>query len=89
VLHDIFELVKALAWPCVTVYIVVKFGSGITSLLNELPPLVRRVRSAHGLGIEIELDRLSEELPLAEQQAQALTLEPVPEPKKQGVEQNG
>lgn len=40
------------------VYVVVKFGPGITAVLNEIPLLVRRMRSAHGLGAEIELDRL-------------------------------
>lgn len=42
--------------------------------MHELPFLVRRMRSAHGLGIEIELDKIGDELPRAELQAQSLTL---------------
>lgn len=82
--HDILELVKALAWPSVTVWIVLKFEPGITSLLGELPTLARRMRSAHGLGIEIELEKLDSELPVAEQQAQELSLTPIQNQKKSG-----
>jgi hypothetical protein len=75
VIHELVELVKALAWPCVVLYIVVKFQTGIKSLLNEMPRVVRRVRSAHGLGVEIELDKIGDELPVAARQAQLLSLQ--------------
>jgi hypothetical protein len=55
-------------------YVVAKFQAEIRSLLREMPHVVRRMRSAHGLGVEIELDRIADELPLAERQAQLLSL---------------
>jgi hypothetical protein len=95
-LHDILQLAGQLAWPLVALYFMIKFGPAITALLNELPLLVRRMRSAHGLGVEIELDRLDVELPVAEQQAHSLTLKKTPgqtmtgpEPKKIGADDNG
>ncbi len=85
-IHEIVELVKALAWPSVAVYIVVKFQAQIRQLLNEMPRVVQRMRSAHGLGLEIELDRIGDELPVAEIQAQSLSLRlpAVPVPTGQG-----
>ena len=81
-IHEAVELIKALAWPCVVLYVVVKFQAEIRLLLNEMPRAVRRMRSAHGLGVEIELDKIGDELPLAELQAQSLSLQlpsvPVP-----------
>jgi hypothetical protein len=78
-MHEWVELVKALAWPCVVLIIVSIYQGQIRSLLNELPNVVRRVRSAHGLGVEVELDKIDYELPSAEQQAQLLSL---PSPKE-------
>lgn len=85
VAHEIVELIKALAWPCVAMYIVVRFQTEIRALLNEMPSVIRRVRSAHGLGVEIELEKIGDELPVAELQAPLLSLRmpsvpPVPTP---------
>ena len=80
----IVELVKALAWPLLWLFIVLMFRKEIRSLLSELPSIVRRMRSAHGLGVEIELDKIGEELPSAELQAPTVSLRmpPLPLPPK-------
>lgn len=87
-MHEIVELIKALAWPCVVMYFIVKFRSQIGSLLGEMPSVVRRMRSAHALGLEIELDRIGEELPLAERQAQQLSLQLPTVPTREKTEGN-
>jgi hypothetical protein len=81
-MHEIVELVKAIMWPGVVLIFLTMYHRQIGSLLNELPNVVRRVRSAHGLGVEIELDKIRGELPIAEQQARSLSLPmpPVPMP---------
>src|SRR5258707_1849424 len=58
VMHEMVELIKALAWPGVAMYFVVKFRSEIGALLDEMPSVIRRMRSAHGLGVEIELEKI-------------------------------
>jgi hypothetical protein len=73
-LHEVVELVKALAWPCVVIFILLRFRRQISQLLDELPFAVRRMRSAHGLGVEIEMERLDTELPLAGQEARQIAL---------------
>jgi hypothetical protein len=84
VIHEIVELVRALAWPLVAFYFGSKFQGEIRSLLREMPHMVRRIRSAHGLGIEIKLDRIGGELEIAEVKAQTLSLKfpPTPGPGK-------
>ena len=79
-MHEIVELVKALAWPVVAMYFIVKFQRGIGALLNEMPSVIRRVRSAQGLGIEIELEKIGEELPIAELKSQSLSFREPPKP---------
>jgi len=79
-MHETVELIKALAWPCVVVYFLVRFHKQIASLMSEMPRVVQRVRSAHGLGLEIELDKIGNELPVAERQAQLLSLPMPPVP---------
>ncbi|MGA3011818.1 MAG: hypothetical protein ABSD72_16285 [Terracidiphilus sp.] len=80
----IAELISALAWPCVAVYFLVRFHRQIASLLGELPNAVRRARSVHAPGVEIELNQIGAELPIAERQASMLSLQlpPVPAPNK-------
>jgi hypothetical protein len=41
------------------------------------------MRSAHGLGVEIELDKIDEELPLAERQVLSLSPRTEPAPDKE------
>jgi hypothetical protein len=84
--HEAVELVKALAWPCVVMYFLLRFRSQIVSVLEELPGALRRMRSAHGLGVEIELDRISEGLPLARREALALELKMPLVPRPQRIE---
>lgn len=72
--HDAVELVKALAWPAVVVFFGIRFFPQLQSLLNELPSVMRRVQSAHGLGINVELNKIGEELPFVERQAPTLSL---------------
>ena len=86
-MHETVELVKAIAWPSVAVYFLVRFHSQVASLLNELPNVVRRVRSAHGLGVEIELGRIGGELTIAEQEARTLSLRMPTEPKPTKTEE--
>jgi hypothetical protein len=81
-MHEFVELVKALAWPSVVSWIVIMFRTEIRSLLKEAPGVVRRMRSAQGLGVEIELDKIGEELPSAELQAQTISLPIKPPPTK-------
>jgi len=82
-LREFVELVKALAWPLLWLCIVLMFRKEIRSLLREMPSIVRRMRSAHGLGVEIELDRIGEELPSAELQASStFSLPIIPPPTK-------
>jgi len=83
-MHEAVEFTKALAWPVVVLFIVLRFQKPIGSLLGELPGVARRLRSAQALGLEIRLERIGEELPVAEQQAQSLSLSlpPVPRPAK-------
>ena len=85
-IHEFVELIRALAWPCVVLYVVAKFQTEIRSLLHEMPRVVRRMRSAHGLGVEIELDKeldkIGDELPLAELQALSLSPRAKPSPDK-------
>jgi hypothetical protein len=73
-MHETVELIKALAWPGVVLIFLAMYHGQIRSLLNELPNVIRRVRSAHGLGVEFELDKIDEELPSAEREAQSLPL---------------
>ncbi len=82
-IHEFVELIKALAWPCVVLYVVAKFQTEIRSLLHEMPRVFRRMRSAHGLGVEIELDKIDEELPLAERQVLSLSPRTEPAPDKE------
>jgi uncharacterized membrane protein YoaK (UPF0700 family) len=77
-MHEIVELVRALAWPLITFIVVLMFRKEIRSLLRELPSILRRVRSAHALGVELELDKIEEGLPQAELRAPTVSL-PLPE----------
>jgi len=86
-MHEAVEPVKALAWPCVVLYFLLRFHSQIVLLLSEMPNAVRRVRSAHGLGIDIKLDKLGEELPIADSQARQLSLGMPAEPKPSKLEE--
>jgi hypothetical protein len=79
-MHEVVELVKALAWPCVAFYFLVRFGSEIRLLLIEVPSLFRRVRTARALGVKFELDRLELDLKLAEKDAHHVRLKPPKEP---------
>jgi hypothetical protein len=85
--HETVELIKAIAWPCVVVYFLLRFNRQIASLLNELPNAVQRLRSAHGLGVEIELDKIGGELTIAEQEAKTLSLQMPMEPKPTKTEE--
>ncbi len=80
--HDVVELVKALAWPVVAVLFGFRFDKELRSLLLEMPAALRRIKSAHGLGIEIELDRLKGEVDEAAKETKTLQPEPekAPEP---------
>ena len=71
----IAELINAIAWPCVAVYFLVRFHRQIASLLSELPNAVRRARFVHAPGVEIELNQIGAELPIAERQATMLSLQ--------------
>jgi hypothetical protein len=75
-LHEIVELVKALAWPLVVLFVVFKFGPEIRSLLSEIPSFSRRVRTADLLGAKIELEALGHDLSLAQKEAPRLALPP-------------
>ena len=86
-MHEAVELVKALAWPCVVVYFLVRFHAQIVCVLNEKPHAVRRIRSAHGLGMDVKLDNLGEELSIAGPEARQLSLEMPTEPKPQKLEE--
>jgi hypothetical protein len=76
-MHDAVELVKALAWPCVVMYFILRFHKQILSLLSEMQGVVRRVHTAQGFGMQVELEKIGDELPVAEKQAQGLS-QPVP-----------
>lgn len=76
-MHEAVELVKAVAWPLVVLYFLLYYRTEIRRLLKEMPYVVRRMRSAHGLGLEIELDRIGTELPGAEAEAKNVVL-PMP-----------
>ena len=80
-MHEAVELIKALAWPCVVFYFLIRFHSELKSLLREMPDAIRRMRSAHGLGVEIELDKIGSELQIAGEEARALSLQMPTEPK--------
>ena len=80
-MHEFVELVKALAWPLVVLVVVLLFRKEIRSLLEEMPTVVKRLRSVEALGAKAELETLestSKELPAAEPQAKLLSL-PVPQ----------
>ena len=79
-MHEAVELVKALAWPTVVLFFLVRYHRPIRKILDALPAVIHRVRSAHGLGVEIELDKIADELPIAERQALSLSLEPTEAP---------
>jgi hypothetical protein len=85
-MHEWVELIKAIAWPFVVLYFLVRFHSQIGLLLREMPDAVRRVRSAHGLGVDIRLDRLGDELTLADSEARQLSLNMPVEPKPKKLE---
>jgi hypothetical protein len=65
----------------------VRFHRQIAAFLSELPNVVRRVRTAHGLGVEIELDKMGGELPIAERQVRLLSLEPTEAPTSSNKEE--
>ena len=73
-MHEVVELVKAIAWPLVALYVLISYRNELRDTLYEMPNLVRRMRSAHGLGIEVQLDKLENELPKAQAEAQTLVL---------------
>jgi hypothetical protein len=74
-LHEWVELVKALLWPGVVIYLSVRFGSEIRKLLGEVPYLFRRVQSAKAMGVEFQLvAQLEQELPAAEDTVQQMQL---------------
>jgi hypothetical protein len=66
-----------------------RFHTQIGLLLREMPNAVRRVRSAHGLGVDIRLDKLGEELSIADSQARQLSLGMPAEPKPRKLEEGG
>ena len=76
-MHEYVELVKALVWPIVVLIVVLMFRKELRCLMREMPNVVRRMRSAHALGVEIELDKLGEELVGAESKASSVSL-PMP-----------
>jgi hypothetical protein len=80
-MHEAVELVKALRWPCVVIYLSVRFGSEIGSLLVELTRVVRRVRSARALGIKFEFEQLEVALPVAERETPLIRLKNPVEPR--------
>jgi hypothetical protein len=73
-LHEIIELVKALAWPSVAMFFLVYFRRQIRSMLTELPGMFRRMRSANALGVTLELDGLGDDLTIAQQKTAQLQL---------------
>jgi hypothetical protein len=83
-MHEAVELVKAVAWPLVVLYFLLYYRKEIQGLLREMPDVVRRMRSAHGLGLEIELDKIGTDLPAAEAEAKnvVLPLPATPTPKQ-------
>jgi hypothetical protein len=83
-LHEIVELVRAVAWPGIALYFLVKFRREIRQLLTELPSAVRRVRSAHALGMKVELDGLEADLTIAQRETAHLRLKPGKVPSREG-----
>jgi hypothetical protein len=90
-MHEWVELVKALRWPCVVIYLSVRFGSEIRQLLTDVPELFRRVRSARAMGVKVELfeQRLKVELPAAERETQLMRLKPPPVPTRPARKKKG
>jgi len=86
VFHEIVELVRALAWPLVVLFFGWRFEPEIRSLLLEMPGALRRMKSAHGLGIEVELDKIGSEINIASDQAQALQPQPIEPPKPKMID---
>jgi hypothetical protein len=83
-LHEIIELVKALAWPSVAMFFLVYFRRQIRSMLTELPGMFRRMRSANALGVTLELDGLEADLTIAQQETAQLRLPPGQVPSRAG-----
>jgi hypothetical protein len=82
-LHEIVELVKAVAWPCVALTFLFKFQSEIRQMLTEVPNLFRRVRTARGFGFKVELvERLEAILPAAERETPLMQLKEPPVPTR-------
>jgi hypothetical protein len=79
-LHEIVELVKALAWPLVVVLFGFTFKTEIRALLKEIPGLFRRVRTAEGLGLKVALDELGAELTITQKEVDPLVLPAPPIP---------
>lgn len=73
-LHEIVELVKGVAWPGVVFFFLVRFRPEIKQLLTELPKTFRRLRSAEGLGLKVELDVLDADLRVAQEETAHLEL---------------
>jgi hypothetical protein len=73
-LHEIIELVKALAWPSVAMFFLVHFRRQIRSMLTEIPGMFRRMRTANALGVKLELDGLEADLTIAQRETAQLQL---------------
>jgi hypothetical protein len=54
-MHEVVELVKALAWPCVAFYFLVRFAREIRLLLIEVPNLISTRSNCARPGCQIRI----------------------------------
>jgi hypothetical protein len=80
VLHEVVDLAKSLAWPAVSLFCLIRYSQEVKTLLLALSAALERMKTAKGLGVELELAQTAESASSEAEQIDAVPRLPVFKP---------